>query len=77
MSADDILIEATADKPLTNEQAANYLGMKASTLNRWRCSGVGPRFLKVGRLIKYRKSDLDAYLQGRVFQSTAECASKL
>ncbi len=62
---------------LSNAEAAEYLGLKAATLNKWRVYGAGPPFLKVGRLIRYRKSDLDAYLAGRLVRSTAEAAAKL
>jgi excisionase family DNA binding protein len=62
---------------LNNVEAAEYLGLKAATLNKWRVHGEGPPFIKVGRLIRYRKADLDAYLAGRLVRSTAEAASKL
>ncbi len=57
---------------LNNREAADYLGLKAATLNKWRCHGDGPPFIKVGRLIRYRRSDLDAFLLGRVRRSTSD-----
>lgn len=33
--------------------------------------GVGPRFLKLGRLVRYSKNDLDAYLEAQTRQSTS------
>lgn len=62
---------------LNNVEAAEYLGLKAATLNKWRVHGEGPPFIKVGRLIRYRKADLDAYLAGRLVRSTAEAGSRL
>ena len=62
---------------LNNFEAAAYLGLKAATLNKWRVIGEGPPFLKVGRLIQYRKADLDAYLAGRLVRSTTEAISRL
>ena len=39
------------------------LGVARSTLQSWRYSGRGPRWIKLGRLIRYRVSDVDAYLR--------------
>jgi excisionase family DNA binding protein len=50
----------------TSEQAANYLGVTSKTLAVWRCVGrYNIPFVKVGRLVKYRKSELDAFLTCR------------
>ena len=48
--------------PLTTNQAAEALGVKPATLEVWRCQGRGPRFLKLGRVVRYRQSDLEAFL---------------
>ncbi len=42
---------------------AARLGVSRSTLQSWRYSGRGPRWIKLGRLIRYRVADVDAYLQ--------------
>lgn len=57
---------------LTTPQAARYLGLAVSTLNKWRCFGDGPKFLKLGRAVRYRQEDLDAFLMARQLGSTAE-----
>ena len=57
---------------LTTPQAARYLGLAVSTLNKWRCFGDGPKFLKLGRAVRYRQEDLDAFLMSRQLGSTAE-----
>ena len=46
---------------LTTKQSAQHLGLAVSTLNKWRCYGGGPKFLKLGRAVRYRKIDLDAF----------------
>lgn len=61
---------------MSNSEAAEYLGLKAATLNKWRVFGDGPPFIKVGRLIQYRKVDLDAYLNGRLMRSTSEALAR-
>ena len=40
---------------LTVDQAAIYLGLARSTLNKWRCHGGGPTFIKMGRAVRYRQ----------------------
>lgn len=57
---------------MTVPEAASYLGLAVSTLNKWRVYGGGPRFLKLGRSIRYRQSELDAYLDSQMVGSTAQ-----
>ena len=46
-----------------NDQAAAYLGVTPKTLEVWRCTKRHQiSHIKVGRLVKYRKSALDAFL---------------
>ena len=46
-----------------NKAAAAYLGVTPRTLEVWRCTKRHQiRYIKVGRLVKYRQSDLDAWL---------------
>lgn len=49
------------DTYLREDQAANYLGLRAATLTRWRWAGKGPRFFKIGRAVRYKQTDLDAF----------------
>lgn len=58
---------------LTTEQTAWVLGLKKRTLERWRIEGCGPKYLRLSaRCIRYRQSDLDAWLDGRVRRSTSD-----
>jgi len=52
---------------LSNTQAAEHLGIEPGTLEVWRCTKrhVIP-YIKAGRLVKYRKVDLDAWLESRI-----------
>lgn len=48
---------------LTRTEAAEYLGVRVQTLSLWASTGrYDLPFVKVGRLSKYRQSDLDAFL---------------
>lgn len=56
---------------LTPEAAAKLLGVSIDTLSDWRCrGGQGPRYLRVGRLIRYRECELQEWLSTRVCQNT-------
>jgi hypothetical protein len=47
-----------SDKLLTEIQAADLLRMSSRTLQAWRGQGVGPPFIRAGRAIRYRRSDV-------------------
>ncbi len=46
----------------TPEQLAEYLGRPEKTLSNWRHLGLGPRYVKLGRAIRYRHGDVDRWL---------------
>lgn len=48
--------------------AARVIGLGHRTLEQWRHLGKGPAYLKVGRQVRYRQSDLDVWLQDRRIQ---------
>jgi excisionase family DNA binding protein len=52
------------------EEASKYLGFTVSTLNKMRMAGRGPRYLKLGNRVFYRRTDLDAYLEAMVVETT-------
>ena len=52
--------------------ASAYLDIPQSTLEKMRMTGRGPSFVKDGRLVIYRKQDLDAWLERRLRQSTVD-----
>lgn len=51
---------------LSNLDAAAYLGVTPRTLEVWRCTKRHAiPYIKVGRLVKYRRTDLDAWLKAQ------------
>jgi excisionase family DNA binding protein len=49
---------------LSRRQAAEYLGVTEQTLAIWKCTKrYDLPFVKVGRLVKYRRSDLNAFIE--------------
>ncbi len=59
--------EATPKDPLLSEQqAAEVLGVKPATLQAWRSTKrYALAYVKVGRLVRYRQSALQAFLASR------------
>jgi len=57
---------------LNTKEAASYVRLGKPTLDRLRISGGGPRFAKLGGAVRYRKADLDAWLESRLLSSTSE-----
>lgn len=59
------------DRLLSRKEAASYLGVSEATLASWAFSGANDLpYIKVGRLTKYRLSDLERWLAERVRTST-------
>jgi excisionase family DNA binding protein len=51
-------------KEIDGPQAvADYLNLPLATLYAWKSQGTGPRVSKVGKHLRYRKSDVDAWLE--------------
>jgi predicted DNA-binding transcriptional regulator AlpA len=68
-------ISPNADRALMRTpEAADYLGMSESWLNKTRVTGNGPKYVKLSRAVAYRRSDLDSFLNQRVRNSTSEAA---
>lgn len=55
--------------PVVDEiEAARMLGCAHRTLANWRSRRQGPRFIRVGRLIRYRHDDLQKYLDAQTVE---------
>ena len=63
----------TTGRPLVKEDsAARLLHVEVSTLRRWRWSGDGPRFIKVGAAVRYAPDDLEAFIIAGRRRSTSD-----
>jgi excisionase family DNA binding protein len=56
---------------MTEKEAAEYLHQKVKTLQARRVSGGGAPFVKLGRSVRYRLSDLQQFVAANVRTSTA------
>jgi excisionase family DNA binding protein len=66
------------DRLFTPAETAKYLGVSIATLAKWRCLGTQQLpFVRAGRLIRYRLTDVHKYLdsrtqQGRLFSDSGD-----
>ena len=54
--------ESLVDELLTTVEAAAQLDVSESTLTRYRSHGTGPRYIRIGGKVRYRRSDLKAWI---------------
>ena len=56
---------------LTTGEAADYVRLGKPTLERFRLTGDGPAFAKLGGAVRYRRGDLDRWIASRLVSSTS------
>ncbi len=66
-------MNANATEYLSRDEAAEYLGgLRPQTLASWAVSGRHDLpFVKIGKLVRYRRDDLDSWLAARRGTSNA------
>ena len=57
---------------LSTEEAAKRLGLSARTLERYRVSGEGPEFVKMGHAVRYTTPKLNDWLEACTRRSTSD-----
>ena len=63
-------------KILRTREAASYVGLAKSTLEKRRLTGDGPPYVRLGgRAVGYERDELDAWLASRRVGSTSEADS--
>ena len=65
---------AEASRYTNTKGAAAYLACSASYLEKCRVAGGDPRFLKIGKAVRYKIADLENWASARGHESTAEYA---
>jgi predicted DNA-binding transcriptional regulator AlpA len=48
---------------LDQKEVAEILCVSPRTLERWRWKDLGPRYVKVGSLVRYRECDVQDYIE--------------
>jgi predicted DNA-binding transcriptional regulator AlpA len=55
---------------LTPKQLSEQLATPTAVLANWRYKGVGPKFIKLGSSIRYRASEVEAWLDAQTRSQT-------
>ncbi len=81
MTANSKLAQQTQFRPievyLTERDFADRFHVAPRTLQRWRNTGEGPQFVRLGaRRVAYRLSDVETWATSRVFTSRADELSR-
>lgn len=53
---------------LTYDEAATFIGCSPLTLRAWVSKGKSPPFVRVNRLVRFRRCDLDRWLDERTVE---------
>ena len=55
----------TDSELLTVQQLAEFLQVPVTTIYRWRQQGLAPPGIRVGRYVRFRRRDVEAFLEQR------------
>lgn len=66
------LPNSTPEKTLTCREAASFIAASARTLEGWRRKGQGPAYIRQGRSIRYRLTDLIQFQQANKIEPGAK-----
>jgi hypothetical protein len=58
-------------------EAARLLGLSARTLQKWRWSGRGPKFLRLNGAVRYDHADLEIFISSARRTSTSDPGTAL
>ena len=71
VALEELLTSPSGKTTLTDIEVASRLGVSRFTVRSWRLKGVGPRFLKMGRAVRYRPRDVDDYERQALVETQA------
>ena len=64
-----------APRALTEREVAELLGLSVATLRAWRHRAKGPRFLRLGRSVRYLPSDVADFVRASAVDTTSVSSS--
>jgi excisionase family DNA binding protein len=62
-------------RALTEREVAELLGLSVATLRAWRHRGKGPRFLRLGRAVRYLPSDVADFVRASAVDTRSVSSS--
>lgn len=60
-----------AEPLMTPQEVADFLALPVLTLQTWRAKRTGPRAYRVGRHVRYRREDVQAWLERQAGSAAA------
>ena len=63
---------STQSPVLRTDSAAEYCGSTKSSFEKYRLTGEGPAYIKIGRVVVYKIEDLNTWLSSKRRMSTSE-----
>jgi predicted DNA-binding transcriptional regulator AlpA len=57
---------------LQEDEVAQLLTVSVAALRRWRVERRGPKYIKLGALVRYRRSDVELWISTRPFGGEAD-----
>jgi predicted DNA-binding transcriptional regulator AlpA len=72
MRANKVRPATDRERLLNPAEAGDYLGFTEGWLAKLRLRSDGPKFIKLGRKVRYSQCDLDAWVAARRMASTSE-----
>ena len=65
-----------AEEVFNEQGVSNYIKVPIKTLQRWRAEKTGPRFIKAGRLVRYRLKDVDEWMNRQTIETDRGTAAR-
>ena len=67
----EALADGLVDSQELTHRCSTYLSVPVKTVYRWRLTGAGPRGAKVGRYVRFRRADVDSWLERQLREERA------
>ncbi len=61
---------------LTEGELSALIKVPTKSLQRWRWAGFGPKFVKLGHAVRYRRSDIDDWIAAQTRTSTTDAGAE-
>jgi len=58
-------VHNSVENLLNEHDIARITGMSVASVRRWRLFSQGPKYLKIGSAVRYRREDVSAWLAAR------------
>lgn len=69
-------MEYSKENMIETEALAERLGISPHTLIQWRFKGIGPPYVKLGKLVRYHVASVDKWIEEQERHSTARTKRK-